>query len=119
MPKQKKVYRFYREADDRMPTIKIGKVEVIEIGPDGQPARSYPLKHVVHHSPTGIEWGYAGSGPADCAVSVLSDHLGPECKNILPGLYQRFKDKFIAPMPFGGGEITSDQISEWLNNLGS
>lgn len=34
-----------------------------------------PLRHVVVHSPTGFEWGYAGSGPADLALSILADML--------------------------------------------
>src|SRR3990167_7995575 len=35
-----------------------------------------PLRHVVWHSPTGFEWGYHGSGPADLALSILADHFG-------------------------------------------
>jgi hypothetical protein len=34
------------------------------------------LPHVVHHSPTGFEWGYQGSGPADLALSILAYTLG-------------------------------------------
>jgi hypothetical protein len=43
------------------------------------------VHHVVKHSPTGIGWGYAGSGAADCARSLLIAALGedaarcPEC----------------------------------------
>lgn len=33
------------------------------------------LRHVALHSPTGMEWGYGGSGPADCALSILVDAL--------------------------------------------
>ena len=33
------------------------------------------LDHVILHSPTGLEWGYAGSGPADTALSILVDYL--------------------------------------------
>lgn len=36
-----------------------------------------PLRHIVKHSPTGMEWGYSGSGPADLARSLLIDALGP------------------------------------------
>lgn len=35
------------------------------------------LHHVVRHSPTGMSWGYAGSGPADTARSILLAALGP------------------------------------------
>ncbi len=35
-----------------------------------------PLQHVIRHSPTGLEWGYGGSGPADLALSILADYFG-------------------------------------------
>jgi len=35
-----------------------------------------PLKHIVEHSPTGFQWGYGGSGPADLALSILADCIG-------------------------------------------
>jgi hypothetical protein len=28
------------------------------------------IPHIAVHSPTGIEWGYLGSGPADLAISL-------------------------------------------------
>lgn len=28
------------------------------------------------HSPTGLNWGYAGSGPAQTALAILADHFG-------------------------------------------
>lgn len=38
-----------------------------------------PLRHrIVYHSPTGFEWGYAGSGPADLALNILADASGWE-----------------------------------------
>ena len=36
------------------------------------------VHHVVKHSPTGIGWGYAGSGAADCARSLLIAALGED-----------------------------------------
>ena len=33
---------------------------------------------VVHHSPTGYEWGYGGSGPADLALNILEWQLRRE-----------------------------------------
>lgn len=41
-----------------------------------------PLKHFVHHSPTGFECGYEGSGPADLALSIAADVLGPETERV-------------------------------------
>ncbi len=34
------------------------------------------LRHVARHSPTGMSWGYTGSGAADLALSLLVDALG-------------------------------------------
>jgi hypothetical protein len=36
------------------------------------------VRHVIKHSPTGIGWGYAGSGAADCARSLLIAALGED-----------------------------------------
>ncbi len=30
-----------------------------------------------NHSPTGFNWGYAGSGPCQLALAILADHFGP------------------------------------------
>jgi hypothetical protein len=38
------------------------------------------LSHVSRHSPTGMSWGYAGSGPADTALSLLVAALGGDAK---------------------------------------
>jgi hypothetical protein len=44
--------------------------------PDGQILGQLP--HVTRHSPTGLNWGYGGSGPADCARSILLHALGDD-----------------------------------------
>lgn len=52
-----------------------GRLVTIET-PDGRLLGT--LRHVVKHSPTGYTWGYAGSGPADLARSLLIAALGDE-----------------------------------------
>jgi hypothetical protein len=49
------------------------------------------VRHVVKHSPTGMGWGYAGSGPADCARSLLIAAIG---------------DAAVCPMCARTGKIT-------------
>ncbi len=44
--------------------------------PDGRQIGA--VRHVVRHSPTGLSWGYGGSGPADTARSLLIAALGPD-----------------------------------------
>lgn len=50
------------------------RVWVVENG------ESTPLRHIMRHSPTGLAWGYGGSGPADLARSILADVLGDAAK---------------------------------------
>jgi len=85
-----------------------------------------PLPHMELHSPTGMSWGYAGSGPADLALSILAHHFGETTRDIkqanaglrLPPhclrFYQAFKFAFVA----GWGNnwsITAEEIDQWIN----
>ena len=81
---------------------------------------SYPLLHIIYHSPTGFEYGYAGSGPADLAFSILADYYGITDKNEAvngePGLnHQSFKMSFLASRNRDEQfEITEEAITDWL-----
>ncbi len=101
------------------------KVDILveERQPDGLDL-GLPLKQVVRHSPTGMEWGYGGSSPADTALSILTDYyvrsglrssrkkaVAAASKN---GLYMDFKWAFIAPANREGFDITDIQIRDWL-----
>ena len=92
--------------------------------PDG---KSRPLRHVKYHSPSGLSWGYQGSGPADLALSLLCDVLGerPSEKQIYHGdckaypHHQDFKREFVAGWEFNEAfEIDSDTITGWLKQRG-
>lgn len=71
---------------------------------------SIPQK-VVKHSPTGMEWGYAGSGPADFALNILLNYTDVPTAYYL---YQSFKHKFVTKLPREGGTIKAEDIREWL-----
>ncbi len=71
------------------------------------------LIHIVRHSPTGLEWGYGGSGPSDTALSILVDYFRKDHKKA-SAHYQDFKWDFIASAPEAGFEITTAQIKAWL-----
>lgn len=77
---------------------------------DGEPHTN--IQHLkVMHSPTGFEWGYAGSGPADLAFNTLLLVCPePEAEK----LHQAFKEEFIATMPQEGGRISLESIYLWL-----
>jgi len=64
---------------------------------------------VVSHSPTGLDWGYGGSGPAQLALALLIDVRGniPEAK----ARYQQFKWDVIAKLPYERWRLTEEQIN--------
>ena len=116
---QGEIAREQRNADDSIiitPTITDGYAGAR--GPDGsvkvvriRNGVQEPLRHLVHHSPTGFEWGYGGSGPADLARSIIGDVLGSTDPD--PAIYQPFKWQFVA----GWGdrwEINLNDIWVWL-----
>lgn len=72
----------------------------------------YSLPHICRHSPDGFEWGYGGSGPADLALSMLTDAVGAE---LAERHYQRFKSQFIASQPFEGFSISSALVQAWID----
>lgn len=63
------------------------------------------------HSPTGFEWGYGGSGPAQTALAI--------CLEILPeqwmaqALYQSFKFRFVSCWKADAFEVVID-ITDFL-----
>jgi len=65
----------------------------------------------VLHSPTGFEWGYGGSGPADLALNILLQFTDPMTAELL---HQAFKWEFIATMPHEGGTISGVDIRSWI-----
>lgn len=72
-------------------------------------------RQVVRHSPTGFEWGYGGSGPADLALNILLLFTDMQTAE---RLYQDFKWQFIATMPCEGGVIKREDILNWLRERG-
>jgi hypothetical protein len=85
-------------------------------------AKPLPLcLDIRNHSPTGFEWGYAGSGPAQLALALLMAHLGNEARAL--ELYQRFKFHVVAGLPREGAwRLTSEDIDaalEWIEGTTS
>lgn len=75
-----------------------------------------PRRDLFNHSPTGFEWGYGGSGPAQLALALMCDLLvnEPEALKVAKRLLGHAEP--IAPM--AGEEefvITSDEIAVRLH----
>lgn len=70
----------------------------------------------VCHSPTGFNWGYVGSGPAQLAYAMLRDY-GLTKEDVMT-IYMAFKNDIIARFDVDGNfEITSNNIDRWLFSL--
>ena len=76
---------------------------------EGKAHASVP--HAARHSPTGIEWGYGGSGPADLALSVLLAITDEPAAN---ALYHRFKHEVVATVPEAGGVLRAADVRRWV-----
>ena len=76
---------------------------------DGTARASVP--HAVRHSPSGLEWGYGGSGPADLARSVLLALTDDETAE---ALYQAFKAAVVACVPYAGGVLRAADVRAWV-----
>jgi len=64
---------------------------------DGQVRFLNPRNDLMNHSPDGLSWGYAGSGPAQLALALLMEILN-DWERVQP-IYQRFKEHFVARIP--------------------
>ncbi len=106
-------------------SMKIYTVERMRTGAGAQVVafvNGRPLQHIVYHSPCGFEFGYAGSGPSDLALSILCDFFGeqPDPEQIRWGTfkaweyYHEFKLAFITPQKLRMFKITHTQIENWL-----
>ena len=77
--------------------------------------RLNPRLDLWNHSPTGFEWGYAGSGPAQLALAILADHFSDDEKAL--NFYQRFKWAVVAELPHREWILTSEDIDAVLQKL--
>ncbi|CAB1129528.1 protein of unknown function [Candidatus Hydrogenisulfobacillus filiaventi] len=74
-----------------------------------------PLRHVGNHSPSGFEWGYGGSGPADLARSLLADATGDD--DLAGWMEQDFKWGVVARLPHDEWELPQADVLVWVERL--
>lgn len=70
-----------------------------------------PRLHIRNHSPTGFNWGYGGSGPAQLALAMLAEVAGDQ---VAERWYQEFKFARIAGIIDSNWRITDAEIMAWL-----
>ena len=87
----------------------------VTVHPDAGESYALPWRlDLWNHSPTGLNWSYGGSGPAQCALALLADHLGDDQE--ATRLHQPFKWAVVAHLP-RTWELTSEQIDYVLARL--
>ena len=79
---------------------------------NGQPLN--PRLDLWNHSPTGFEFGYGGSGPAQLALALLADCCGDKAAL---AYYQEFKWLALVRIPTQGCAMTATQIRDVVKVL--
>ena len=76
--------------------------------------RDLPLRlEVFNHSPSGFEWGYLGSGPAQLALAILCDYLGEP--QLAVRFYHEFTEDIVVRWKGDEWTFTEQEIEEWFN----
>jgi hypothetical protein len=99
------VYRGRRD-----PTAPVG--EEVKVTVDGEPlAKRYDL---LSASPSGFEFGYGGSGPAQLAIAMLAYAFDDEfaCEQ-----YQQFKREVVSELPEEGWSLTMRYLDAWREEV--
>lgn len=78
---------------------------------DGIPLSPEASQGIWNHSPTGFEWGYGGSGPAQLALALLFDATGNRLDSV--AFHQQFKWGFVCKWG-ATWKITSEEIEAWV-----
>ena len=68
-----------------------------------------------NHSPSGFEWGYAGSGPAQLSLALAADVLADDDQ--AQAIYQDLKFKVIGRLPHVQWTLTEDQLRQAIQQI--
>jgi hypothetical protein len=66
-----------------------------------------PRRDPINHSPSGLEWGYLGSGPAQAALAIMADLFDD---GYADRYHQRFARDFVADLPADEWAKTKEAI---------
>lgn len=86
--------------------------------PDGSPLPLAPSLALRNHSPTGFEWGYLGSGPAQLALALLLDHASGDVARATAH-YQDFKEQIVSTWRGKVWALDRAELAAWLEEAES
>jgi hypothetical protein len=84
-----KVYKGIRGAD--------GTAHVLVTEPDRPDRLLAPRADLFERSAAGLDWGYSGNGPAQCALALLADALGDDVRAVR--VHRGFHFHVVAALP--------------------
>lgn len=84
-------------------------------GPDRPAKMLNECFDIANHSPTGFEWGYGGSGPAQLALALIVDATGDV--RLARAVYQNFKFQVIGPITVNEWTMTAGHIANMARLL--
>lgn len=80
---------------------------------DREGIKHISIPHMIeYHSPTDLEWGYPGSGPAELALNTL--FYFTKDRDFSFRHHQAFKTEFIEGLPKEGGRVSGETIRTWI-----
>lgn len=104
-----KAYRGFREVRVAHDGVEMdGECHVWVFDFDGKTQPLDPHLELVNHSPTGMEWGYPGSGPAQLAFALAFDATGDRLRSEL--VHQELKRRLVCRFPHREWTITAAEV---------
>ena len=93
-----------------------GRVDVFRWDNTQQPVlqRLNPRLDLWDHSPSGYEWGYGGSGPAQLALAVLADVLADD--DLARQLHQLLKRDIVAHLAHDYWTFGEEDVIAWVRD---
>lgn len=73
-----------------------------------------PRFDLANKSPTGFDWGYGGSGPAQLALAILAYHTGDE--EFTLQYYQSFKGRVVSTLPRESWRLTHEFVEGFVRD---
>jgi hypothetical protein len=75
-----------------------------------------PCLDIANHSPTGFNWGYEGSGPAQLALAIMVSEYGRDL-DAHPISYHYFKSEVIAKIQEKNFSLSSKDVRKKVNQI--
>lgn len=88
-----------------------GEPNMVLLWDKGAGSELDPRHDLWNHSPSGFEWGYGGSGPAQLALALLADALGDD--GLAVRLHQAFKREIVRAIKGPFWAMSEDFIRDW------